>query len=103
MSPMRRLALLLLPALPALAGGPLKVVAVAAPAINCVFNPSCTVTVTDSSSPLPVGNGAGFLQSRTYRGVAGAPGAGYWAVLYRVDLRNAVVAPGPPTASSPSP
>ncbi|MFN8012318.1 MAG: hypothetical protein U0P81_13190 [Holophagaceae bacterium] len=92
----RAAALLLLPALPALAGGPLKVVTVAAPAINCVFNPSCTVMVTDSTSSLPVGNGAGFLQSRSYRGKAGAPGAGFWAVLYRVDLRNAVVAPRAP-------
>lgn len=97
MSTLRSLGfLLLLTAAPCAAGGPLKVVTVGAPAINCVFNPACTVTVTDSASSLPVGNGAGFLQSRTFKGKAGAPGAGFWAVLYRVDLRNAVVAPRTP-------
>jgi hypothetical protein len=93
---LRRLGWLLLPVLPCLAGGPLKVVTVGAPAINCVFNPSCTVTVSDSSSSIPVGNGAGFLQSRSFRGKAGAPGQGRYAMLYRVDLRNAVVAPRTP-------
>jgi len=48
----------------------LTVVNVSAPAVNCVFNASCTVVVTDSVGTLeytPLGSGA-FLQSRTYAG-----------------------------------
>jgi hypothetical protein len=68
----------------------LTVVKVAAPAVNCVFNASCTVTVQDSVSNLTwsaFGKGA-FLQSRTYPANAGTPGAGTTAYEYRVDLRN---------------
>ncbi|MBI4912001.1 MAG: hypothetical protein HY823_04630 [Acidobacteria bacterium] len=74
--------------LPCLGAGPLKVVSVAAPAINCIFNPDCRVVVKDSTSAIPVGDGKGFLQSRTFRGKAGAPGQGLFAVEYRIDLRN---------------
>jgi hypothetical protein len=66
----------------------LKVVAVAAPAINCVFDASCTVSGTDHLGTLnftPLGDGA-RLQSRTFAGKAGTPGAGKTAYLYRVDL-----------------
>ncbi|MGD0317301.1 MAG: hypothetical protein ABSB37_15480 [Xanthobacteraceae bacterium] len=66
----------------------LTVVNVSAPAVNCVFNASCTVVVTDSTGTLqytPLGEGA-FLQSRTY---PGAPGAGTTAYEYRVDLTQA--------------
>src|SRR6185503_11931462 len=51
----------------------LTVVKVAAPAVNCVFNASCTVTVNDSVGKLTfsqLGDGA-FFQSRTYPAVAG--------------------------------
>jgi hypothetical protein len=68
----------------------LTVVNVAAPAVNCVFNASCTVTVNDSVGNLTwtaLGNGA-FLQSRTYPAQAGTPGAGTTAYEYRVDLRQ---------------
>ncbi len=66
----------------------LTIVNVGAPAINCVFNVSCTVVVTDSSSPVaPPGDiGAGFLQSRTYPGTKPAPAAGRMAYEYRLDL-----------------
>ena len=48
---------------------PLKVVNVSAPAINCVFNPTCTVTVNDTSDNVTLSaGGTGFLQSRTYKG-----------------------------------
>jgi hypothetical protein len=70
---------------------PLRVVNVSAPAINCIFNPSCTVTVNDTSDNIPMSTGGtGFLQSRTYTGAPGAPAP--WANVYeyRVDLRNAV-------------
>src|SRR5258706_15059916 len=70
---------------------PLKVVNVSAPAINCVFNPTCTVTVNDTSDNVTLSaGGTGFLQSRTYKGAAGSPAAGLFAYEYRLDLRNAV-------------
>jgi hypothetical protein len=69
----------------------LTVVEVGAPAVNCVFNSSCTVVVNDSVGTLqytPLGNGA-FLQSRSYPGQPGTPGAGATAYEYRVDLTQA--------------
>jgi hypothetical protein len=73
------------------AAAPLKVVNVSAPAINCVFNPTCTVTVNDTSDNVTLSTGGtGFLQSRTYPGATGAPAAGLFAYEYRLDLRNAV-------------
>lgn len=74
-----------------MAGCALKVVDVGAPAVNCVFDPSCTVTVTDSTAtiPLPAG-GTNFLQSRTFVGQPGAPANGLYAYEYRIDLRNAL-------------
>lgn len=70
---------------------PLKVVNVGAPAINCVFDPSCTVTVTDTTAPIPIpAGGTNFLQSRTFMGVSGAPASGLYAYEYRIDLRNAI-------------
>src|SRR6266481_6168317 len=72
---------------------PLKVVNVSAPAINCVFNAPCTVTVNDSSDNVPLSaGGTGFLQSRTYKGYPGSPADGLYAYEYRLDLRNAVAA-----------
>lgn len=70
---------------------PLRIVAVGAPAVNCVFAPSCTVTVTDFSAPL---FGPGFLQSRTYRAEPGSPAAGLWVYEYRIDLRAVAGGPG---------
>jgi hypothetical protein len=73
------------------AAAPLKVVNVSAPAINCVFNPTCTVTVNDTSDDVSMSTGGtGFCQSRTYPGAPGAPAAGLFAYEYRLDLRNAV-------------
>ena len=70
---------------------PLKVVNVSAPAINCVFNPGCTVTVNDTSDNILMSTGGtGFLQSRTYKGLPGSPAAGLFAYEYRLDIRNAV-------------
>jgi hypothetical protein len=66
---------------------PLTVVHVSAPAINCVFNPACKVTVQDLSSPIWT---KGFLQSRNYKAAAGAPAAGFWVYEYRIDLRDVV-------------
>lgn len=70
---------------------PLKIVNVSAPAINCVFNPACTVTVNDTSDNVTLSTGGtGFLQSRTFTGAPGSPAAGLFAYEYRLDLRNAV-------------
>ena len=70
----------------------LTVVEVNAPAVNCVFNASCKVVVTDSTSTLQFteyGPGA-FLQSRTYAGQPGTPGAGLTVYEYRVDFTQAL-------------
>jgi len=43
-------------------GVPLKVVNVSAPAINCVFNAPCTITVNDTSDNVTLSaGGTGFL------------------------------------------
>lgn len=67
---------------------PLTIVNVGAPAVNCVFNTTCTVTVIDSigNFTLPADSGKARLQSRTFKGVAPAPAAGYMGYDYRVDL-----------------
>jgi len=85
---MKRLfALLLLLAPAALVAQPLTVVNVNAPAVNHVFSPSGTITVTDMTAPIW---GGGFLQSRYFQGLAGSPAAGKYVYEYRVDLRNSV-------------
>jgi len=76
--------------------GPLTIVEVGAPAVNCVFNNAgapnnCKVVVDDSVGTLaytPFGDGA-FLQSRTYPGASGTPAAGMTAYEYRLDLTQA--------------
>lgn len=70
---------------------PLKIVNVAAPAINCVFNPSCSVSVKDSSGGFPLtAGGTGTLKSRTFKGAEGTPAAGLFVYEYRLDLEEAV-------------
>ncbi len=73
------------------AATPLSIVNVGAPAVNCVFNTTCTVTVSDSVGNFtPPGDTAGSrLQSRTYPGTAPAPAAGLMAYVYRVDMTAA--------------
>jgi spore coat protein U-like protein len=69
----------------------LTVVNVSAPQVNCVFNAGCKVTVSDSTGNLnftQYGDKA-ILQSRTYQGQAGTPGAGTTAYEYRVVLDKA--------------
>ena len=73
------------------AAAPLKVVNVGAPAINCVFNPPCTITVNDTADNIPMSTGGtGILKSRTYKGLPGSPADGLSAFEYLLDLRNAV-------------
>jgi hypothetical protein len=75
---------------------PLKVVDVAAPAVNCVFEANCTVTVNDTTGSVPLAFEAGkpFLQSRTFAGAEGTPAAGLTGYEYRVDLTSAAGAVG---------
>jgi hypothetical protein len=77
----------------AASGGQLKVVTVAAPAVNCIFNPSCIITVTDSVGQLAIQNldkpNTAWLQSRTFTGVAGTAAAGKTGYEYRLDMTQA--------------
>lgn len=69
----------------------LKIVNVNAPSVNCVFDPSCTVLVTDTTTTIPLSTGGtNFLQSRTFVGKHSAPADGLYAYEYRIDLRNAL-------------
>jgi len=71
---------------------PLSVVEVSAPAINCVFNPSCTITVSDTTGNIllpTVAPGTAWLQSRTYPGQAGTPAAGLTGYEYRISMTQA--------------
>lgn len=88
---MKKLLLILICCIPLITACNLKVVNVNAPAVNCVFDPSCTIQVTDSMDtiPLPTG-GTNFLQSRTFVGKPGSPANGLYGYEYRVDLRNAL-------------
>ncbi len=72
---------------PVLTAQPLRVVNVQAPNVNFVFNPTGTIVVQDLSSKIWTN---GFLQSRNFQGVAGAPAKGLYAYEYRIDLRNEV-------------
>jgi hypothetical protein len=70
---------------------PLTIVNVAAPDINCVFETDCTIVVTDSVGNIALPNVTGIarLQSRTFAGQPGAPGAGKTGYEYRLDLTQA--------------
>lgn len=57
------------------------------PQLNCLFNTTCSVVVSDMVSNLPSG---GRIQSRVFQGQPGSPLAGKWAYEYRVDMTNAV-------------
>jgi hypothetical protein len=74
-------------------GVPLKVVTVAAPAVNCIYSPNCTVTVTDSVGQLTLQNldtpNTAWLQSRSFTGMAGTAGAGKTGYEYRLDMTQA--------------
>jgi hypothetical protein len=74
-------------------GQPLTIVTVAAPAINCVYSKSCTITVDDSVGQLALTNldtpNTAWLQSRTFAGAAGTPGAGLTGYEFRLDMTQA--------------
>ena len=72
---------------------PLTVVEVGAPAINCVFSPTCSIVVNDSlgylALPYIATPKTAWLQSRTYTGAPGTPGAGKTGYEYRLSLTEA--------------
>ena len=70
----------------------LNVVEVSAPAINCVFNASCTITVSDTTGNIllpTVAPGTAWLQSRTFAGQPGTPAAGLTGYEYRISMTQA--------------
>jgi hypothetical protein len=70
----------------------LKVVEVGAPAINCVFQTDCNIPVSDTSGNIlfpTLDPGTAWMQSRTFAGEAGAPGAGTTGYEYRISLTQA--------------
>ena len=70
----------------------LKIVEVGAPAINCVFQTDCNIPVSDTSGNILIPSlapGTAWLQSRTFAGEAGAPGAGTTGYEYRISLTQA--------------
>jgi hypothetical protein len=70
---------------------PLRIVNVAAPAINCVFSTSCSVRVKDTREDVPLSTGGkGVLQTRTFKGAKGSPADGLYAYEYRLDLTEAL-------------
>lgn len=70
---------------------PLTVVSVGAPAINCVFNSTCSIAVSDTVTTIPLSaTGARRLQSRTFAGQPGSPAQGLYAYEYRIDLSQAL-------------
>ena len=75
---------------------PLSVVNVNAPAVNCVFNVTCTEVVTDSvgNFAVPGAVGVARLQSRTSPGILPAPAGGKMDYEYRIDLTPVSAATG---------
>jgi len=70
----------------------LKVVEVNAPKVNCVFQTDCVIPVTDTTGNISfpfLAPGTAWLQSRTFAGEAGAPGAGTTGYEYRVSMTQA--------------
>ncbi len=55
-----------------------------------MFNATCTITVDDTTATMAQFGPSAFLQSRTYPGQPGTPGAGTTGYQYRLDLRQAI-------------
>jgi hypothetical protein len=87
------MALVAAAAAPVARADPLAVVEVSAPAVNCVFHANCIVTVSDTTGavamPFLDTPGTAWLQSRTFTGEAGTPGAGLTGYEYRLSLTEA--------------
>lgn len=76
---------------------PLKVVEVATPNVNCIYQSNCAIIATDSTGDIPVPGftQGGFLQSRTFAGVPGAPAAGKNGYQYRISMMQAAAGAAP--------
>jgi len=73
----------------------LSIVHVNAPAVNCKFDPTCTVVVNDFVTDFAWSSSSNdsFLQSRTWpQGKPGTAAAGLYAYVYRIDLSKAMAA-----------
>ena len=59
--------------------------------VYCLFDPSCTVTATDSSTtPITMqSGGAAFIHTRTFAGKPGTAASGLYGYEYRIDLEKA--------------
>lgn len=72
---------------------PLTIVEVNAPEINCVFQPTCTITVSDTighiALPYIDKPETAWLQSRIYPSAHGTPAEGKTGYVYRVSLTEA--------------
>jgi hypothetical protein len=84
------------------AAAPVDLVDVAAPEINCLFSPTCTLVVTDTVSPLTLTgtSGSGVLQTRVFVGEPGSPGAGIYGYEYRIDLTEITATNVPPCVTN---
>ena len=75
------------------AAASLKIVNVNAPAVNCVFQPTCTITVSDTTGAIPMpllqNPGTVFMQSRTFVGAPGTSAAGLTGYMYRLVMTQA--------------
>ncbi len=82
----------------AASAAPLTVAKVAAPAVNCIFQPSCKLTVADTVAlfQIPGAAGQARLQSRTFQGAPGPGGKTLYGYLYRVDLGEVSAAAATP-------
>lgn len=71
----------------------LTIVEVGFPAVNCVFNSTCTITVNDTVGhiAMPYLNtpNTAWLQSRAFTGAAGTSAAGKTGYMYRISLTQA--------------
>lgn len=76
-----------------LAAQPLTIVEVNAPAVNCVFHPSCTIVVSDTTGtiglPFIEKPGTAWLQSRIYISATGTPAFPNTGYVYRISLTQA--------------
>src|SRR5688572_13906661 len=68
--------------------------------VQCLFSPTCSVTVTDYVSEFAVsgGSGNGRLQSRVFQGQAGSVAAGKWIYEYRINMAPVAGLTYPPYA-----
>jgi hypothetical protein len=70
-----------------ISAGPLQIVDVSAPTIDCFFNTNCIINGRDriAGFVIPHTTGAGRMISRTYVGQPGSPLVGYGAYMYCVQ------------------